>query len=140
MTIEERKSIAAGCRGEGYNCCQSVLIAFCDLLDMEKTDASALGYGFGGGMHFAGPCGALTGGLMVIGKACLDGNEPMKMRPDAKSLSLELERRFSDAIGSMICQDILERNSKSYCETCIAVAIESAAEIIESYKKGDRDQ
>lgn len=140
MTIEERKSIAVACHGEGYNCCQSVLCACCDLMGMHRKEAAALGYGFGGGMYFAGPCGALSGGLMAVGKSCLDGGEPMKMRPDAKALSLALEKQFSEAFGSLLCRDILAANGKRVCDDCISAAVENAADIIESYNKGDKEQ
>ncbi len=50
-----------------YNCCQSVFIPFCDICGIDKEMAFKLGANFGGGMRVGSVCGAVTGGLMVLG-------------------------------------------------------------------------
>ena len=53
---------------EGYNCAQSVLFSFCDDLGMDKDKALKIACGFGAGMgRKEEVCGAVTGGIMVIG-------------------------------------------------------------------------
>ncbi len=52
----------------GYNCAQSVTSAFCDELSIAKDLALKAACGFGAGMGRKGEvCGAVTGGIMVIG-------------------------------------------------------------------------
>ena len=53
---------------QGYNCSQSVAMAFADLMGMEEATAARISSGFGGGMgHTKNTCGAITGALMVLG-------------------------------------------------------------------------
>ena len=48
INVEERAEKARENFKAGYNCCQSVLLAFADIFDMEPTLAAALSSGFGG--------------------------------------------------------------------------------------------
>ncbi len=118
---------------QGYNCCQSVLRALSDYNGLGLNDAN-LGYGFGGGMYIHSVCGALTGALMSIGAACMDAEKPNPSRPDARELSLEMEKRFEERFGTLMCGDILEKYEKTLCGECIAAAAEMAEEIIKEYK------
>ena len=52
----------------GYNCAQSVFAACCEYTGFdEKTAASALSAGFGGGARSGELCGAVTGAIMAEG-------------------------------------------------------------------------
>lgn len=118
---------------QGYNCCQCVLKALGEYSGLGHGAAN-IGFGFGGGMQMKSVCGALTGALMSIGAACLDAEMPNPCRPDARALSLEMERRFAERFGTMLCGEILEGNDKSICGECIAAAAEMAEDIIREYK------
>ena len=120
---------------QGYNCAQSALRALADYTGLDSATAASLGFGFGKGMHCCSVCGALTGALMGIGCACLCGERPNPNRPDATKLSLEMEKRFAQRFGTIMCKDILEKHEKTMCNECIAAAAEMAVEIIEEYKK-----
>lgn len=50
-----------------YNCAQGVLVAFADAMGVDKETAYRMGANFGAGMRFGSVCGAITGGLMVLG-------------------------------------------------------------------------
>ena len=50
-----------------YNCAQSVLIPFAEAGGLDEETAFRLAANFGGGMKRASVCGAVTGGLMVLG-------------------------------------------------------------------------
>lgn len=138
VMLPEMLNISAGDAGrnfheQGYNCCQCVLRACAHASGLGIENAN-LGYGFGGGMHIKSVCGALTGALMSIGAACMDAEKPNPSRPDAKALSLEMEERFGERFGTVMCGDIVEKYEKTLCGICIAEAAEMALEIIEKYK------
>ena len=52
----------------GCNCCQAVLCAFADQLDIDETILKQLGAAFGMGMGgMEGNCGALIAAQMILG-------------------------------------------------------------------------
>ena len=56
---------------EGYNCSQSVLLAFSDVTGLEERTAAMLASSFGGGLgRLREVCGAVSGGAMVLGLVC----------------------------------------------------------------------
>jgi len=135
MTLEERKNLAESRRAEGFNCCQAVILACSDLCGLPE-DAAALGYCFGGGMQCGSVCGAVTGGLMILG-AALPKGEPNDNRPAARKAALELERRFQERFSTMLCSEIVRENGRRICGDCVAFCVEQAADIIEKINKGE---
>ncbi len=50
-----------------YNCAQAVLMAFCEEKGLSSQMAADLTANFGSGMRIGGVCGAMSGGLLVLG-------------------------------------------------------------------------
>jgi C_GCAxxG_C_C family probable redox protein len=50
-----------------YNCAQAVLMAFCEEKGLSSQIAADLTANFGSGMRIGGVCGAMSGGLLVLG-------------------------------------------------------------------------
>ena len=66
--MKTKSEIAAKKFLEGYNCAQSVFYSFCDDLIFDKNIALKMACGFGGGMgRKEEVCGAVTGGIIVLG-------------------------------------------------------------------------
>lgn len=54
----------------GYNCSQSVVLAFCEPLGLDMETMAKLASSFGGGMgRLREVCGAISGMLMIVGLA-----------------------------------------------------------------------
>ena len=51
---------------KGFNCCQSVLAAFQDVIGLTETQCLTLGGGFGAGAGTGELCGAVIGAVMVL--------------------------------------------------------------------------
>jgi C_GCAxxG_C_C family probable redox protein len=104
----KKQDIAEETFNSGYNCCQAVVSAFHDELGLDGERAFKMASGFGGGMRRAEVCGAVTGGLMMLGLKygqALDG--PKEDMDRAKKLTLEFEKRFEQEFDSILCRDIL---------------------------------
>ena len=96
---------------EGYNCPQSVVLAFADKLPMDAETAARLVSAFGGGMsRMREVCGAASGMLFVLGAlegyanpADTDGKTALYTHGQA------LIRAFAETNGkgSFICAEIL---------------------------------
>lgn len=115
---------------EGYNCAQSVFLAFEDLHGMNRKDAAALSSSFGGGMgRLREVCGAVSGMFLVAG--VLYGYDDPKAREEKTehyARIQELAAAFEKENGSIICRELLGLSVKR--ETPI-----SEPRTVEYYKK-----
>lgn len=107
MTIHEEKAVELF--KKGYNCSQSVFVAFCDIMNIDEETALRLSSSFGGGMgRLREVCGAVTGMFMVAGilygYSDSDNNEEKKLHY-ARIQSLAGE--FKELNGSYICRELL---------------------------------
>jgi len=104
-----KRDIAVSKFLEGYDCAQSVFYAYCDDLGFDKNTALKIACGFGGGMACKGEvCGAVTGGIIVIGMKCGRGEETDRTATDLTFVKTrELMDRFADRHGTFICRELL---------------------------------
>ena len=93
----------------GFNCAQSVLFSFCDDLGLDKEKALKIACGFGAGMgRKEEVCGAVTGGIMVIGAQYGRGeNDDRKATEMAYAKVRDLMDRFSQIHGTYLCRELL---------------------------------
>ncbi len=93
----------------GYNCCQSVVLAFSDLTDFDEKMLSAISRPFGTGMGgMRETCGTVSGMWIVLGAVFgdQDQKDPRK-RNELYSRVRELANRFEEANGSLYCRELL---------------------------------
>lgn len=127
---------------EGYNCAQSVLLAFSDITGFDKETTLKLSSSFGGGMgRLREVCGAVSSMFMIAGILkgyTIPNNDDIKGNHYA--LIQDLGNKFKSECGSIICRDILgledgadsptpsKRTEQYYqerpCEHCIQIASE----------------
>lgn len=93
----------------GYNCCQSVVLAFSDLIGIDCDLALKLASSFGGGMgRMREVCGAVSGMFIVSG--ILFGYS-VPNDQNAKSLHYALIRSLADQFkaenNTIICRELL---------------------------------
>ena len=131
----------------GYNCSQSVLVAFCDETGLDIEDALKISSSFGGGMgRLREVCGAVSGMFMVVGMkyGYTDPTDKQK-KSEHYNLIQSLAKQFEQSNQSIICRDLLKINSKhdvpiredrteAYYKTrpC-AELVEYAAQILDEY-------
>lgn len=104
-----RSILAKGYFEQGYNCCQSVVLAWAEDIGLSDEAALRLSSAFGGGMgKMREVCGALAGSFMVAGmkKGYVD--------PDAGEdkealyrLVQDLAEAFRQKHGSILCKDLI---------------------------------
>ena len=85
-----------------YNCAQSVVVPFADVLGIDEETLYRMAANFGGGMKMASVCGALTGALMALGLAGLD-DVPM-----LQEIYRGMKARHN---GHLECRDLLAENA-----------------------------
>jgi C_GCAxxG_C_C family probable redox protein len=96
----------------GYNCSQSVVMAFSDLIEDAGVDAGAvcrLASPFGGGMgRLREVCGCVSGSLMVLG--LVRGYDDPRDYAAKKRLYAEVQELAAanrDENGSIVCRELL---------------------------------
>lgn len=132
---------------EGYNCAQSVAMAFAEEAGMDEKTLARFASSFGGGMgRLREVCGAVSGMFLIYGMVCgydsADDAEGKKEQyRQIQAMAAEFEKRH----GSIVCREILkkpagpdhyepaERTKEYYefrpCESCV----KDAAEILEIF-------
>ena len=134
---------------EGYNCAQSIALAFCDEIGIEKTKLLRMVSSFGGGMgRLREVCGAVSGMFFVAGALYgYDDPKYMHAKKEHYARIQELAAQFRAQTGSIVCRELLglegkdqspvpsarteEYYKKRPCPEMIAIA----AQIMEAYRK-----
>lgn len=138
---------AMGLFKEGFNCSQSVFLAFEDLHKIDRKTALKLSSSFGGGMgRLREVCGAVSGMFMAAG--ILYGYDDPKDY-EAKKEHYEriqlLAKEFESCNGSIVCRQLLglgegkdapapeKRSEEYYKKRPCAELVGMAAAILEQY-------
>ena len=110
-----------------YNCAQAVICAFAEECGLTMEQATALGANFGGGMKRASVCGAITGGLMVLGLFGVD---------DGPAVA-DYHRRLRESHDGLLdCADLLRVNKErggdraAHCDGMISECISLVESIL----------
>ena len=131
----------------GYNCSQALVLAFEDMVPIDRESLLKLASSFGGGMgRLREVCGSVSGMFMIAGLIYgYDGPETGQVKADHYARIQELARRFEETHGSIVCREMLGLNVKHDAPTPEARTNEyykkrpcpdivgDAAEILEKY-------
>ena len=145
MTFHEEKALELFRRG--YNCSQAVMLAFCDVMDMDEKTSLKISSSFGGGIgRMREVCGAVSGMFMVAGMlyGYTDADDSQGKNNHYKRIQ-QLASQFKELNGSYICRELLkdvayttdhisaERNEEFYklrpCERMVC----DAARLMDQY-------
>lgn len=94
---------------EGYNCTQAVVLAFEDILPVEKEMLAKIASPFGGGMsRLREVCGAVSGMLIVEGlllgySSPKDTDKKIQLYAKVRNLA----GAYSEKNGSIVCRELL---------------------------------
>ena len=117
--IEERARNAKQNFLDGYNCCQSVMLAFSDVFEADELTLSTIASGFGGGLaRMREVCGTVSAIGMAAGfisPAVHPKN--MEERTTNYALVQELAGEFRKENGSIICAELLGLRPKKEIES-----------------------
>ena len=111
-----------------YNCAEAMLIAANEAYELDLDERSLrIASPFGGGMGCEHACGALTGGLMVLG--CMRGQTVSHQDPRLAALRDAYVQSFRERFGSVDCAAIKPAH-RSETRGCAPV-VETAAVLLE---------
>ena len=106
---------------EGYNCAQSVALAFSDVFEQKagisRESLLALSSGFGGGIaRQREVCGCVSGMTLVLGVLYPAGTDKEGRARNYERVQC-LCGRFREACGSIVCRDLLGLGKSSAPES-----------------------
>ena len=129
----------------GYNCAQSIAVAFCDVTGLSEDFSARMASSFGGGMgRLREVCGAVSGMYMVLGLLYgydTPGDDVSKKRlyTDVQALAA----RYRELNGSIVCREILKnppsdpnptpRTAEFYRTRPCARLVMTAAELMDEF-------
>ena len=136
---------------DGYNCSQSVFLAFQDLYGIDRSTALKLSSSFGGGMgRLREVCGAVSGMFLTAGVLYgYDSPKDRSSKTEHYKRIQQLARSFEESNGSIVCRKLLglgqkkesyvpEERTKDYyrkrpCEQIVGCAAYIMEEYIKSH-------
>jgi len=144
--MESKGEIAVQKFLEGFNCAQAVFYSFCDDLRFEKNTALKIACGFGAGMGRKGEvCGAVTGGIMVLGTRYGRGEKDERAATEVTyAKTRELMSQFVKKHGTFICRKLIngcelttEEGQRQFKENDLSnktckLCVQSVVEILEN--------
>ena len=152
---EERRKMAMDYFLQGYNCSQSVLLTFSDVIEADPKMLKIITSGFGGGMgRLREVCGAFSGIVMMAGFISPACNPEIK---EERTKNYALVQHFAERFrtengGSVVCRDLLglskststespepsDRTAEYYKKRPCPDIIGNAAKVVAEYLAGRR--
>ena len=133
---------------EGYTCSQSVVLAFQDLMGIEKEKLIKLALPLGGGLgRLRLTCGAVNSMAMVIGMIFSNSESNSENKDTTYAIVQELAKRFAKENETLNCEQLLKkaeleveiggkaekRTNEYYKKRPCGKIVYSAAKILEEY-------
>ncbi len=150
MELEERIGKAVELFKSGFNCSQSVVVAFADMYGFTEEQALHMSASFGGGIgRMRMTCGAACGLFMLAGleKCALEGKDRAS-KAENYALVQRLAEEFKKRNGTLTCAELLglkkpegssmpeERTAQYYAKRPCARMVEEAARIWVEHLQG----
>ncbi len=158
VDVEERAARARKAFEEGYNCSQSVVLAYADVTGLDTETLLSLVEPLGGGMgRLREVCGAVSGMFMISGMVRKGKpNNDRAVRTEVYKGVQLLADQYRRKCGSIVCRELLglkqhsdapvpeERTAEYYrrrpCAEYIAIAARLAGEYLNSCAEKPSDQ
>ncbi len=109
MDATQKSQLAKQYFENGFNCAQSVLLAFCEETGLTPEQAAKIASTFGGGMgRMREVCGAVSAMFMIEG--LIEGYSDPKAKEEKSAVYAnvrDLADRFREKNHSIICRELL---------------------------------
>ena len=151
MDATQKSRLARDFFEQGYNCAQSVLLAYCDETGLTQRQAARLASTLGGGMgKMREVCGAVSAMFLVQGM--LQGYDDPKAKEEKAAVYAQvraLSDSFREKNHSIICRELLievetshgvepeERTAAYYKRRPCGDYVEDAAYLLAEYLNHD---
>ncbi len=136
----DREALAARAlelHGCNCNCAQSVACSLAPFVGADEDVCFHAAEGFGAGMGgLTETCGALSGGIMILGFAMSNGIDEPTNKAATYRLVRQLLERFREQNGATTCADLKGATTGTplrSCNGCIEDALAITADLLEEH-------
>lgn len=138
MTLEERKALALELRRKGYNCSQSVILAFRDITNLDENIAVKISSGLGTGVGGSGEiCGVIT--AMAMTQGMIRQPEAADKVESARE-TRKLMNRFAESNeGRVRCMDLKGKQGIRPCNELVLQGVELLHEYFSIWEKDGKE-
>lgn len=112
-----------------YNCAQAVLMSFAEKAGLSEEAAANISANFGSGMKRGSVCGAVTGGLMVLGLFGVT---------DVSGYYARIKAAMGEDVNCAALLKSAAENGlakKPYCDGLISAAVTAVESVLEEQEK-----
>lgn len=152
--IEERVKQAVENFESGYNCAQSVFLAYADIFELEKELAKKMSVSFGGGVgRMREVCGTVSAMAMLTGfRYPVEDPQDQEARTRNYGMVQKVAGLFKEQHNTIICRDLLPpeegtttpapsaRTAQYYQKRPCSKYVETAARIAGRMLKGQLEE
>ena len=148
MNKLERCRKAKEYHDRGFNCGQSVMEAFRDMIGLTEDQVRRIGTGLGGGFRSGDICGAASGAVLVLGMMHPHNEEDPAQTAATAKLVKEYVGRFTAQFNGLLdCRDLLPAKdlqgvpetemlgAAKHCEAMIISAVAILYDYLEELNK-----
>lgn len=122
MTLQQRLDKAAELRTQGYNCAQSVILAFPDVTGLDNDLAARLTAALGAGLAASGEvCGVVN--AMSIVQGLRGGSSPADKGPATLGARSMIDSFTAETDGRIRCRDLKTPPQKISCNDLVAKGV-----------------
>ena len=123
----------------GYNCAQSVFVAFSDVMGIDEASAARMSSPFGGGMgRMREVCGAVSGMYMALGVIFgYDNPKDVNAKKELYADVRRLAKEFSDKYDTIVCRELMgikkgEPDNVGHDPRCVRFVVKAAV-VLDDY-------
>lgn len=126
---EKRVALGVDYFKQGYNCSQSVALAFADWYDVPVGLMARISASYGGGIgRMRETCGSALGMFMLAGLETASEEANQEIKAQNYAAVQELAARFKEVTGSIVCKELLGLNKRRADGTLPEIVITSTPE------------
>lgn len=126
---EKRVALGVGYFKQGYNCSQSVAMAFADWYDVPQGLMARISASYGGGIgRMRETCGSALGMFMLAGLETASEQADQVVKAQNYAAVQELAARFREVTGSIVCKELLGLNKRRADGTMPEIVITNVPE------------
>lgn len=122
LSLSDRLEKALEARKKGFNCAQSLLMAFPDVTGLPESSCARIGMALGAGCGCGETCGVFSATAILVG---MNTEGKADEKTSTYDIMHRLKSNFIQSHGYLRCSDIKECPNRKSCNEIIFMGVET---------------